>query len=210
MAQTVQQSVATSISLTTTIINPFTRIVPEEEDYYQSVFAFCDKDKSGHITATELKKALEYMNQNPLGVRAPRKVDYSYVNTLLTKGDTDASLTLDYPEFCRLLNLERAVFAELNFSKYVNDFLKLEEAIEVLKLAGFVYSADWEPFLKQYVGANGKISTQVITTQVITTRVTSTYWLHKKRMDTRIKEKVNLETPAAKTEIDEWIIMMNG
>ena len=41
----------------------------------------------GHITATELKNALEYMNQNPLGVRAPRKVDYIYINTLLKKGE---------------------------------------------------------------------------------------------------------------------------
>ena len=41
----------------------------------------------GHITATELKNALEYMNQNPLGERAPRKVDYIYINTLLKKGE---------------------------------------------------------------------------------------------------------------------------
>ena len=41
----------------------------------------------GHVTATELKNALEYMNQNPLGGRAPRKVDYSYINTLLKKGE---------------------------------------------------------------------------------------------------------------------------
>ena len=49
-------------------------------------------------------------------------------------GDVDQSLTLDYPEFCRLLRMERKIFAADAFGKFKTGFLSLAEAVEVLKL----------------------------------------------------------------------------
>ena len=49
-------------------------------------------------------------------------------------GDVDKSLTLEYPEFCGLLKLEKKVFTELTLAESVKEYLRLEEAIKVLQL----------------------------------------------------------------------------
>lgn len=152
----------TTTTTTKTIINPFIMTFAEEEEYFKLAWDFCDADKSGHVTTTELKNAFEWMNKNKFGGRGARKVDYPYVNYILKQGDVDQSLTLDYPEFCRLLRMERKLFAVDAFGKFKSGFLSLAEAVEVLKSAGYVYNENWSPFLLQYAGANGLINYQVL------------------------------------------------
>merc|ERR1711970_197289 len=76
--------------------------------------------------------------------------------------DVDKSLTLDYPEFCRLLRMERKLFAVDAFGKFKSGFLTLAEAVDVLKSAGYVYNENWTPFLQQYAGTNGLLNYQVL------------------------------------------------
>merc|ERR1719516_925493 len=96
----------TTTTTTTTIINPFILSFQEEDDYYLLAFQHCDADRSGHVTTTELKNAFEWMNANNFMGRSKRNVSYPYVNAILKRGDVDSSLTLDYPEFCKLMRME--------------------------------------------------------------------------------------------------------
>jgi len=157
-----EQTTKTITTTTRTIVNPFIMTFAEEEAYFAQAFAYCDADKSGHVTTTELKNAFEWMNKNRFGGRGARKVDYPYVNYILKQGDVDQSLTLDYPEFCRLLRMERKLFAVDAFGKFKTGFLTLPEAVEILKSAGYVYNENWTPFLQQYAGTNGLLNYQVL------------------------------------------------
>lgn len=125
-------------------------------------FKICDKDNSGHVTATELKGALEWMNENSFMGRADRQVSYPYVETILKRGDKDGSMTLDATEFCNMMRIERNVFTELAFAKSATDLVTLDFAVQTFKNAGWVYSNDWLPFLKQYQEPNGQISVKKI------------------------------------------------
>lgn len=154
-----QQEMITTTT-TTVIVNPFIISYAEEEEYFRRAFANCDVDKSGHLTATELKRGLEWMNRNALGGRGLREVTYPYVNDLFKKSDVDASLTLEFPEFCALMRLEKKIFLENCSAKFNRGLLSLDEIIDIFKLAGYVFNADWYPFLKQFQQKTGQIEVQ--------------------------------------------------
>merc|ERR1739838_1091974 len=165
--QSSETTTTTTTAITKTITNPFAMTFKEEDEYFQLAFAYCDADKSGHVTTTELKNVFEWMNQNAFGGRGRRKVDYPYVNFILKQGDADSSLTLDYPEFCRLMRMERKLFAADAFGKIKSGVLSMDESIQVLKSAGCVYNEDWLPFLKQYQGSNGQVNSQQVLTMIL-------------------------------------------
>jgi len=143
-----------------TVVNPFIINFPEEDEYYRLAFAYCDADKSGHVTTTELKNAFEWMNKNAFMGRKNREVSYPYVNAILKRGDIDSSLTLDYPEFCKLMRMEKRLFAEDAFAKFSTGAVNLDGTIKIFKEAGYVFNDDWVPFLKQYQDAAGTINAQ--------------------------------------------------
>merc|ERR1719259_1283920 len=143
---------------TTTIVNPFVVQFKQEDDYYLLAFQHCDADRSGHVTTTELKNAFEWMNRNNFMGRSKRNVSYPYVNAILKRGDVDSSLTLDYHEFCKLMRMEKRLFAEDAFAKFAGGSVGLDQTIQIFKEAGYVFNDDWIPFLKQYQQANGQIA----------------------------------------------------
>merc|ERR1711990_691116 len=120
----------------------------------------CDADISGHVTTTEMKKAFEWINEHNFGGRSKREVSYPYVNEILKKGDVDASLTLEFPEFVKLMKMEKKLYAEKALLKYVAGLVTLDDAINIFKQAGYVFSDSWFPFLNQYKLANGQINYQ--------------------------------------------------
>ena len=71
---------------------------------------------TGHITATELKEALEWINSNQFEDRMRRKVDYVSIFPAFKMADRNKSLTLEYDEFVDLLLREKILFAETLFS----------------------------------------------------------------------------------------------
>ena len=71
---------------------------------------------SGHVTATELKGALEWINAHPFGDRVGRKIDYLYILPAFKRADRNKSLTLEYDEFVDLLLREKLLFAETLFT----------------------------------------------------------------------------------------------
>jgi len=148
----------TTTTTTTTIINPFILSFQEEDDYYLLAFQHCDADRSGHVTTTELKNAFEWMNANNFMGRSKRNVSYPYVNAILKRGDVDSSLTLDYPEFCKLMRMEKRLFAEEAFSKAVGGAASLDQVVQTLKEAGYVFNDNWLPFLKQFQTPTGTVS----------------------------------------------------
>jgi len=153
------EQVTTTVTTTTkTIVNPFILNFKEEDDYYLLAFQYCDADRSGHVTTTELKNAFEWMNSNNFMGRSKRKVDYPYVNAILKRGDIDSSLTLDYPEFCKLMRMEKRLFAENAFSKFTIGAAGLDETIAILKEAGYVFDDNWVPFLSQFKKDDGLIA----------------------------------------------------
>jgi Ca2+-binding EF-hand superfamily protein len=79
----------------------------EEEAYYMKCFKACDTDNTGHVTTTELKNALQWMNTNPFGDRKARDVDFGYVEDLRRKVDIDESYTFEFPEFVDLMKNEK-------------------------------------------------------------------------------------------------------
>jgi len=156
--QLTTQTMTTTTTTTTTIINPFIVQFKQEDDYYLLAFQHCDADRSGHVTTTELKNAFEWMNRNNFMGRSKRNVSYPYVNAILKRGDVDSSLTLDYPEFCKLMRMEKRLFAEDAFAKFATGSVGLDQTIQIFKEAGYVFNDDWIPFLKQYQSANGQIA----------------------------------------------------
>ena len=70
----------------------------------------------GHVTATELKEALEWINAHPFGERVGRKIDYVYILPAFKKADRNKSLTLEYDEFVDLMLREKLLFAETLFT----------------------------------------------------------------------------------------------
>jgi len=152
------EEVTTVTTTTTTIVNPFIVNFKEEDDYYLLAFHHCDADKSGHVTTTELKNAFEWMNRNNFMGRSQRKVDYPYVNAILKRGDIDSSLTLDYNEFCKLMRMEKRLFAEQAFAKFTVGAAGLDETINILKSAGYVFNEQWMPFLKQFQQQDGLVA----------------------------------------------------
>jgi len=155
-----KETTTTTTTTTTTITNPFIVLYAEEDEYYQLAFAYCDADKSGHVTTTELKNAFEWMNTHAFGGRGPRQVSYPYVNAILKRGDIDSSLTLEYPEFCSLMRLEKRLFVENSVAKFAGGLIGLEETVNIFKQAGYVYNENWVPFLKQFQQATGQIAIQ--------------------------------------------------
>jgi len=156
--QLTTQTMTTTTTTTTTIINPFIVQFKQEDDYYLLAFQHCDADRSGHVTTTELKNAFEWMNRNNFMGRSKRNVSYPYVNAILKRGDVDSSLTLDYQEFCKLMRMEKRLFAEDAFAKFATGSVGLDQTIQIFKEAGYVFNDDWIPFLKQYQSANGQIA----------------------------------------------------
>jgi len=155
---TSELTTTTTTTTTTTIVNPFIVNFKEEDDYYLLAFQYCDADRSGHVTTTELKNAFEWMNKNNFMGRSKRNVSYPYVNAILKRGDVDSSLTLDYHEFCKLMRMEKRLFAEEAFAKAVGGTASLDQVVQTLKEAGYVFNDNWVPFLKQYQSPAGTIS----------------------------------------------------
>jgi intermediate filament protein if len=151
-------TMTTTTTTTTTIINPFIQVYEEEDSYYKLAFAYCDADHSGHVTTTELKNAFEWMNKHNFGGRSERKVSYPYVNEILKKGDVDSSLTLDYPEFVRLMKMEKSLFVNNALSKYSAGTAAYDNVVDIFKQAGYVWTEAWTPFLKQYQKSDGQIA----------------------------------------------------
>jgi hypothetical protein len=156
--QKTSQQVVTTTTTTKVIVNPFIINFKEEEDYYLMAFKYCDADNSGHVTTTELKNAFEWMNKNNFMGRSKRNVSYPYVNAILKRGDVDSSLTLEYPEFCNLMRLEKRIFVEDAFAKLTHGQCGLDQTVQIFKDAGYVYNDDWLPFLKQYQQQTGTIA----------------------------------------------------
>lgn len=155
-----QLTTTTTTTTTVTVVNPFIINFPEEDEYYLLAFKYCDADNSGHVTTTELKNAFEWMNKNAFMGRKNRQVSYPYVNAILKRGDVDSSLTLDYAEFCKLMRMEKRLFAEDAFAKFSTGAVSIDDTIRIFKEAGYVFNEDWVPFLKQYQDAAGTINAQ--------------------------------------------------
>ena len=60
-------------------------------------------------------------------------------SVICESGDADSSLTLDYPEFCRLMRMERKLFAADAFGKIKSGVLSMDESIQVLKSVNWKY-----------------------------------------------------------------------